>query len=62
MEIVKSMNIIYSHIFREWNSCVDKLTNYGTTVQVFYWWDLLPNFVRENFFRNRLGHPNYRFK
>jgi len=27
----------------------------------YFWWDALPDFIREDFFRDKYGVPNYRF-
>jgi len=45
------------HIFREGNSCADKLASFGTSAQGLVWWDLIPSFIREDFFHNRYGLP-----
>lgn len=58
----QSMNFIVTHIFREGNICVDRLTAHGLHIQGFMWWDIIPSFVREDFFRNRFSLPSYRFK
>jgi hypothetical protein len=50
-----------SHIFREGNSCADKLANMGHAITGAIWLDTLPAGVVLDFFRDRCGLPNYRF-
>lgn len=57
-----AMNFHVSHVFREGNHCADKLAAFGVSSRCFTWWDLIPQFSREDFFRDRFGLPNYRFK
>lgn len=56
------MSLIFLHIYREGNSCADKLASRGTVIHNFQRWDLIPSFISEDFFHNRFGLPNYRFK
>lgn len=56
------MHFVVSHIFREDNIFADKLANFGLSIIDVLWWDLVPSFIREDFFRNRMGFPNFRFK
>jgi len=49
------------HIFREGNSCADKLVSHGHVVTDFVWWDIMPDFVRGDFFRDLVGLPNFCF-
>lgn len=60
--ITRSMHFAVSHIFKEGNACADKQAEFGISTVGSIWWDSIPNFVREEFFRNRSGLPNYRFK
>jgi hypothetical protein len=55
------IHIISSHIFREGNSCADKLANMGHAITGAIWLDTLPAGVVLDFFRDRCGLPNYRF-
>ncbi|XP_019447273.1 PREDICTED: uncharacterized protein LOC109350497 [Lupinus angustifolius] len=59
--LIRDMNLKVTHIFREWNSCVDSLAAFGVSSKSFTWWDLIPASIRQDFFRDRLGLPNYRF-
>ncbi|XP_019431188.1 PREDICTED: uncharacterized protein LOC109338411 [Lupinus angustifolius] len=60
-DLLSSMNCIVSHIYREGNSCADKLANHGLHHRTFTWWNFVPNFLTHDFSRNRMGLPNYRF-
>lgn len=62
LHVIKGMNFIYSHIYREGNTCENKLVSFGTSIQGLVWWDLIPSFISEDFYHKRLGLPNYRFK
>jgi len=39
----------------------DKLDNHGHMLTNVVWWDSLPIFIREDFFRDIHGLPNYHF-
>lgn len=60
--IAKTRNFVVSHIHREGNTCADKLAAYEILHPGVTWWGSIPSFIKEDFFRNRLGLPNYRFK
>lgn len=51
-----------SHVYREGNSCADGLAIYGTLNHCFTWWDLVPSFIKDDFYRNRFFLPSYRFR
>ncbi|XP_019460131.1 PREDICTED: uncharacterized protein LOC109359893 [Lupinus angustifolius] len=55
------MNFRVSHIYREGNSCADKLANYGINSKVSSKWMSTPNFIHHEFLRNRNLLPSYRF-
>ncbi|KAF1865677.1 hypothetical protein Lal_00021708 [Lupinus albus] len=57
---ISSMRFIVTHIFREGNTCADRLAAFGVTSKVYTWWDVIIRFIFEEFNRNRLGVPNYR--
>ncbi|CAL0306454.1 unnamed protein product [Lupinus luteus] len=59
---LESMNFIISHIFREGNACADKLANYSVNNRTNSWWNILPDFIREELYRNAMKLPNYRFR
>lgn len=61
--LTRRMNFVVFHIFREGNTCADKLGSHGLALHGFLWWesvDSVPPFVREDFFRNRFNLPSYR--
>lgn len=49
------------HVYREGNSCADKLAAHGLVIQDFIWWDTILDLVRADFVRNRLLLSFYRF-
>lgn len=51
------MSFKISHIYREGNSCADKLANFGISLQCNTWWDLIPPFISVNFFAIGGGSP-----
>lgn len=53
--LTESMNFVFYHIFREGNSCADKLASQGLHIQGSIWWDTIAIFIREDFFRNRMS-------
>jgi len=55
------IQIILSHIFREGDSCADRLANLGHAILGSVWLDTLPSEVHLDFYRDRVGLPNYRF-
>ncbi|KAE9611271.1 hypothetical protein Lalb_Chr06g0160781 [Lupinus albus] len=57
---ISSMRFKVSYIFREGNTCADKLTSFGVSSKVYTWWDVTPSFIFEEVNKNRLGLPNYR--
>jgi ribonuclease HI len=54
-------NLRWSHIYREGNSCADKLANLGHSFVHLKWWDSLPLELRDDFLRDKLGIPCFRF-
>ncbi|ESW24512.1 hypothetical protein PHAVU_004G137000 [Phaseolus vulgaris] len=61
IERARSMSMHISHIFREGKGCPHRLADYGTTCQDFHWWDNIPDFLNDVFFRERYNLPWYRF-
>ncbi|KAF1884641.1 hypothetical protein Lal_00028523 [Lupinus albus] len=61
MEWISSIRFKVSHIFRESNTCADRLTAFGVSFKVFTWWDVTPRIIFEKFNKNRLELPNYRY-
>ncbi|KAF1896791.1 hypothetical protein Lal_00034492 [Lupinus albus] len=60
LEYISSMRFIVSQIYREGNTCADRLTAFGVSSRVYTWWDATPIIILEEFNRNRLGLPNFR--
>jgi ribonuclease HI len=50
----------WSHIYREGNSCADKIANLGHAYNNLEWWESLPSLLRNDFLRDTLGLPQYR--
>ncbi|MCI14817.1 RNA-directed DNA polymerase (Reverse transcriptase) [Trifolium medium] len=50
-----NMQIIFSHTFREGNSCADKLASHGLSIVNFQWWSSLPHFAYDDFIKDRFG-------
>jgi len=59
--IIRSMNCVVTHIFRESNQVADSLANYGLISNFFEFWEEVPGFASESFARNKIGLPNFRF-
>jgi hypothetical protein len=51
----------WSHIYIEENSCADKLANQEHSVTTLVWCDALPLYQYDEFLRDKLGVPYYRF-
>jgi len=58
---VRSMNFLITHIYREGNSCADNMANVGLALSSFVWFPSLPDCIRHNYGRNRLGMHSCRF-
>lgn len=61
LAMTRRMRFHCSHIYREGNACADKLANFGFGAASLIWWNSTPSFIRDDFFRNKFGLPNYRF-
>jgi ribonuclease HI len=59
---IRDFRFRFSHIYREGNTCADRLANAGFFVDGVVWWDQLPSCSRDSFSRDRVGLPNYRFR
>jgi ribonuclease HI len=59
--LIRSMNLIVSHVYREGNQCADGLANLGLNLDCFTIWNEIPQVIRESFVVNKLGRPNFRF-
>jgi hypothetical protein len=60
LKLVRNLNIIVSHIFREGNQCADRLPNIGLTLDRFTLWNEVPHIISDSFLFNKLGKPFYR--
>ncbi|KAM5549758.1 hypothetical protein ABKV19_000926 [Rosa sericea] len=58
--ILSSMQIRFSHIYREGNQVADCLANYGVDHEGHYWWDSCPPCASVTFVHNLQGLPNFR--
>ncbi|KEH16904.1 hypothetical protein MTR_0070s0030 [Medicago truncatula] len=56
-----SMEVLSLDIFHKGNGCAKKLATHGHTVLDTGWWESLPVFVRDDFYKDRYGLPNFRF-
>ena len=59
--ILSSMQIKFSHIYREGNQVADCLANYGLNHNGQFWWDSCPPCASAAFVHNLQGLPNFRF-
>jgi ribonuclease HI len=59
--LIRGMNLVVSHIYREGNSCADGLANLGHNLHEMTIWFSLSQTIRESFILNWQGRPNYRF-
>jgi len=57
----RGVQVISSHIFREGNCCSDKLASMGHAAHDTIWLTTLPPALNYDFFRDKVGMPNYRF-
>jgi ribonuclease HI len=58
--LLRQMNFIVSHIFREGNQVADCLANYGLSLSSIMFWHEMPLFIKNTFEKNKLGLANYR--
>ncbi|KAF1895278.1 hypothetical protein Lal_00043924 [Lupinus albus] len=61
LEFISSMRFKVTHIYRVGNTCADRLAAFGVYSQMYTWWDVTPRIILEEFNKNRLGLPSYRF-
>jgi ribonuclease HI len=59
--ILRNMNFLITHIYREGNECADTLANIGLTLVNYTFWNEAPVEIVASLFRNKLGLPCYRF-
>ena len=56
-----NVHVISSHIFREGNTCADRLANLGHSVVGEVWLSALPSKFQQDFFADRCGLPRFRY-
>lgn len=61
IELSKKTRFSVTHIFREGNYCANKIAALGFAFQGFHWWDTISRIISDDFIRNRVSLPNYRF-
>jgi ribonuclease HI len=59
--LMRNMNVIVTHIYREKNECADYLANIGLGLVHFTFWTVLPSALRCSFVKYKLGMPSFRF-
>lgn len=59
--ILRQMNCIVTHIYREGNEVADTLANYGISLQCITFWEEMPSFISAFMIKNQLGMPSFRF-
>ncbi|XP_019455063.1 PREDICTED: uncharacterized protein LOC109356182 [Lupinus angustifolius] len=60
--LLNSMQFMVSHIFIQGNVCANKLATFGVNSKIDSWWNSMPTFLYDDFYRNRNLLPNYRFR
>ncbi|KAK2361883.1 hypothetical protein QL285_086990 [Trifolium repens] len=60
MFMVRQMNCIVTHIYRESNQVADSLANHGLTSSSLVFWNDPPLFISDSFNRNKHGIPCFR--
>jgi hypothetical protein len=58
--ILRKMNFIVSHIFRESNQVADNVANHGLALNSIMFWQDLPLFIKDSFDKNKLGLATYK--
>ncbi|MCH80616.1 RNA-directed DNA polymerase (Reverse transcriptase) [Trifolium medium] len=53
------LNLQWSHIYREGNTCADKFAILGHAYANLRWWSSLPPILRVVFLSDNLGHPQH---
>jgi hypothetical protein len=59
--LLRQMNCIVTHTYREGNEVADLLANHGLSLNAFCFWQETPLLVRNCCVKNKLGLPNFRF-
>jgi ribonuclease HI len=58
--LIRQMNFVVSHIFREGNVAADSLANHGLVLNSVMFWHDPPDFIKVDLFKNKLGFANFR--
>jgi ribonuclease HI len=58
--MTSQMNFMVTHIYREGNQVADSLANHGLSLSSIVFWNTLPTFVTDCFYKNKLGNPSFR--
>jgi ribonuclease HI len=58
--LIRQMNFIVSHVFREGNQVADSLANHCLALNSIMFWNVLPLFIKDSFDKNMYGFANYR--
>jgi ribonuclease HI len=58
--MTRLMNFMVSHIYREGNQVADSLANHGLSLSSIVFWNTIPMFVRDCFYKNKHGTPSFR--
>lgn len=61
LAILRQMQYIITHIYREGNNCAEKLAFIGLSLQGITIWLEVPNFLNSLYGHDRLELPNFRF-
>jgi ribonuclease HI len=56
----RQMQLLFSHIYKEGNSCIDKLAAHGHVITDFHWWDVMPPLTYDDFLFDCLGFTYFR--
>lgn len=59
--IVRNMRFHISRICREGNHCANILSSFGVRYRCTMWWDLVLDFIKFDFYKNRWNLRGYRF-
>ncbi|KAF1881533.1 hypothetical protein Lal_00021382 [Lupinus albus] len=60
-ELWSTKNLKVTHIFKEGNDCPDKLAAFGVQKRAGFLWDETPQFLMEEYNRNKFQLPRFRY-
>ena len=61
LNVLSNMQVHVSHIYKEKNCVVDKLSTMGIDLRQIKWWDYYPFQCNDLMMRDMLGKENFRF-